>query len=96
MARITVDSEALEQARGQMNATIARIRADADSINAQLQQLSGSWTGQASVAFLGVLSEWRGTQTQINESFDSIGQAVGAASAQYLEVEQANARMFAR
>lgn len=96
MARITVDSESIQQAQSQMIATMARMRADGDSINAQLQQLGSNWTGQASMAFQGVLGEWRGTQMQLNESFDSIGQALGAAGNQYAEVELANARMFAR
>lgn len=53
------------------------------------------WTGQAATAFQGVVGLWRTTQSQVNDGLASITLALGTAGQQYMETEQANARLFA-
>ncbi|MFD1714538.1 WXG100 family type VII secretion target [Amnibacterium flavum] len=95
MPRFTVDSEAVLAAQASTASTIARIQADAAALMSQLTGLQSSWGGEASLAFQSVAADWRATQQRVEESITAINQALGAAGRQYLDVEQANARLFA-
>ncbi len=94
MPRFSVDSEAVFAAQSAVGTTIGRVQADVASLLAQLTNLQGSWNGEAATAFQGVVADWRATQARVEESIAAINRALGAAGSQYLEVEQANARMF--
>ncbi|BDZ44816.1 WXG100 family type VII secretion target [Naasia aerilata] len=94
MPRFTVDSEAVLAAQSAVSAAIPRVQGDVASLLASLTALQDSWGGAAAVAFQGVVSEWRGTQQRVEESLVAINQALGAAARQYLEVEEANVRLF--
>ncbi|HEY8588687.1 MAG TPA: WXG100 family type VII secretion target [Naasia sp.] len=95
MPRYTVDSEAVLAASSVAAATVPRIQADVAALLGSLTALQESWSGSAAVAFQGVVSDWRSTQARVEESLVAITQALSAAGRQYLEVEEANARMFA-
>ena len=62
----------------------------------QLRQLQDTWRGSASVAFQDVLTQWRSTQLQVEQSLASVRQAMAAASQQYEQTETANTRIFGR
>lgn len=94
MPRFTVDSEAVLAAQSAVASTIPRVQADVASLLAQLTALQECWGGAAATAFQGVVGEWRVTQQRVEESLVAINQALGAAGRQYLEVEEANMRMF--
>jgi WXG100 family type VII secretion target len=91
-----VDSEQLQSATQGAQATMERIRADVGGLMAQLTGLQSSWSGQASTAFQSAAAQWRSTQLQVEQSLETLNQALGASAVQYLEVEQANARLFTR
>lgn len=95
MPKFTVDSEAVFAAQTTVAGTIARIQGDAAALMAQLTGLQASWGGEASIAFQAVAADWRGVQQRVEESITAINGALGAAGRQYLDVEQANARLFA-
>ncbi|MGO4785403.1 WXG100 family type VII secretion target [Cryobacterium sp. W22_MBD10_FK3] len=96
MTQFQVDSEALITTTGSARATMARIQAEVAALLGQLTGLEGSWTGQASAQFQAAVSAWRTTQLHVEQSADALNQALGQAGQQYAEVEQANARLFAR
>ncbi|MDR5699709.1 WXG100 family type VII secretion target [Agromyces aerolatus] len=96
MSTFQVDSDQLHTATQGAQATMERIRADVGGLMAQLTGLQASWSGQASAAFQGAVAQWRATQLQVEQSLESLNQALGVSASQYLEVEQANARLFAR
>lgn len=96
MTRFQVDSDALISTTGAARATMGRIQAEVAGLLGQLTGLEGSWTGQASAQFQAAVSAWRTTQQHVEQSADALNQALGQAGAQYAEVEQANARLFAR
>ncbi|MET0990371.1 MAG: WXG100 family type VII secretion target [Glaciihabitans sp.] len=96
MTRYQVDSEAVLAATGAVRASISRIQGEVGGLHAQLLNLQGSWTGQASSAFQTVVLDWKATQQQVEQSADSLNAALGQAGQQYAEVEQANAGLFAR
>jgi early secretory antigenic target protein ESAT-6 len=72
------------------------VQADVAALLASLTALEDSWGGTAATAFQSVVTEWRATQQRVDEVLLSITQALSAAGRQYLDVEDANARLFAR
>jgi len=96
MTRYQVDSEAVLNATGSVRATIGRLEGEVGSLTGQLAALQGSWTGEASLAFQSVFSEWRATEQRMQQNLAAIAQALSAAAQQYTEIEAANARMFQR
>lgn len=95
MSRYVVDSDAIDSARAAAHATVSRIQSDVAALMGQLQALQDSWTGGASVAFQGVVTDWRGTQLSVEESLRQITIALQQAGQQYADVESANTRLFA-
>ena len=91
-----VDSEAVSGASGAARATSDRIQAEVAAMLGQLTNLQSSWSGQASVAFQTLVSDWRATQQRVTENLDAINAALALAAQQYAEIEQANARLFLR
>ena len=96
MTRYQVDSDAVLSATGAVRASITRIQSEVASLHGQLTNLQASWTGQASTAFAGVVTEWKATQHRVEENLESINQALTFAGQQYADIEAANARLFAR
>jgi WXG100 family type VII secretion target len=72
------------------------IRSEVAALVAGLQSLDGSWQGQASAAFAGVLAQWRSAQAQVEAALGSLTQALAAAATGYADAEATAARMFAR
>jgi early secretory antigenic target protein ESAT-6 len=96
MTQFQVDSDALISTTAAARATMSRIQAEVAALLGQLTGLEGSWTGQASTQFQAAVSAWRSTQQHVEQSAEVLNQALGQAGQQYAEVEQANARLFAR
>ena len=94
MPRFTVDSEAVFAAQSAVAATIPRVQSDVAALLANLHALQDSWGGSAAAAFQGIVSDWQATQQRVEESLVAINEALGAAGRQYLEVEEANVRLF--
>lgn len=94
MAILQIDTQDLMAKSQTVEATLSRIQTDVNSMESQLRQLQESWKGSASVAFQEVLTQWRSTQAQVEQSLASVRQAMASASAQYEETESANTRMF--
>lgn len=95
MSRYIVDADAIHGAHIAVRGTASRVQSEVASMHAQLQALQDSWSGQASVAFQGVLHDWRATQLRVEESLAGITEALALAGRQYDEVEAGNTRLFA-
>lgn len=95
MSAFHVDAEQVMSIAGTATATAARISADTAGLLAQLTGLQSSWNGAAATAFQDTVNQWRTTQQLVEQSLASIHQALGAAAQQYVDVEQANLRLFA-
>ncbi|MCU1569531.1 MAG: type secretion protein [Naasia sp.] len=94
MTRFSVDGEAVLAASSAVASTIPRVQSDVAALLAQLTSLQESWGGSAALAFQSVVNDWRTTQQRVDEALVAINQALAAAGRQYLDVEEANARMF--
>lgn len=95
MAQFAVDSEAVQLANVNIQATIGRLQQEVSTLHAQLQGLQGSWQGMAASSFQDVLSRWRITSDSVEAQLGEIGTALGHAASQYAEIEAANQRLFA-
>ncbi|QHC67377.1 WXG100 family type VII secretion target [Rathayibacter sp. VKM Ac-2759] len=95
MTHYQTDADAIESMTGTAHGYAERIQAEVAGLLGQLTSLETVWTGQAATAFQGVVGLWRTTQSQVNDGLASITLALGTAGQQYMETEQANARLFA-
>ncbi|MGG7465661.1 MULTISPECIES: WXG100 family type VII secretion target [unclassified Plantibacter] len=95
MTVFQVDSAAVASASTAATATIGQVQADLGRLSAQLSALQSEWTGAASAAFQAKAEQWRTTQRVVEDNLLELARALAAAGAQYDEIEQANARMFA-
>ncbi|WP_127794081.1 WXG100 family type VII secretion target [Agromyces sp. LHK192] len=91
-----VDGLQVQAATQSAQTIMDRIQGDVSALLAQLTGLQSSWSGQAAAAFQATVADWRVTQQQVEQSLAAINRALGTAATQYLEVEQANARLFLR
>jgi len=96
VAGFVVDSEILAAKSTEVRATIDRLQADINSMQAGLLSLGESWQGQASANFQLLITDWRTTQARVEESLASINQALAYASVQYADTEAANTALFRR
>ena len=94
MSVFHVDSEAVFHASSAAQQSISRIQAEVLALHSQLSNLQGSWSGTAATAFQAVVSEWHLTAQRVDESLSSINHALSLAAQQYMDIEQATARMF--
>ena len=94
MTRYTVDSDAVASAAAAIGATAGRIQGEAVALHSQLEALQGTWTGSAATAFQAVVQRWRSAQADLEQALAAIDHALRTASAQYAEIELANARLF--
>ena len=96
MTRYQVDSDAVAATTAAVRGSIGRIQAEVGALHGQLVSLQSSWTGQASVAFQSVVSDWRATQLRVEENLAAISATLAQAGRLYEEIEQQNARLFLR
>ncbi len=72
------------------------LRGEVTAMMAHLTALENSWQGGASVAFTGVLQQWRSAQAQVESALDNITVALGQAAQQYQTAEDNASRLFMR
>jgi WXG100 family type VII secretion target len=94
MAVYSVDSDAVLATTSAVRGTIDRLQAETNAMMSQLTHLQSTWTGSASIAFQGVVDQWRVTQRQVEDSLAGINAALAAAGRQYAEAELATASLF--
>lgn len=90
-----VDADEVAAAAVRAGQSGETIRAEVAALVGNLQALEGTWQGQASAAFAGVLAQWRGAQAQVESALASLTQALSAAATGYADAEATAARMFA-
>lgn len=94
MAQIQVDSEQVLAANGTIQATIAKVQAEVDSLHAQLLRLQEVWRGSAATSFQELVTRWKVTATTVDAQLGELGSALRIAASQYSEIEAANQRLF--
>lgn len=93
-AQFQVDTERIQAASGDIARISSEIEGQVAQMLAKLTALQDAWKGGAATQFQGVVTQWQGTQRQVQTSLGSIGQVLAAAGAHYAETEAQNMRMF--
>ena len=93
-AQFQVDTERIQAASGDIARISSEIEGQVAQMLSKLTALQDAWKGGAATQFHGVVTQWQGTQRQVQTSLDSIGQVLAAAGAQYAETEAQNMRRF--
>ena len=94
VTQFQVDTDRIQAASGDIARISGEIEGQVGQMLARLTALQDAWKGGAATQFHGVVTQWQGTQRQVQASRDSIGQVLAAAGAQYAETEAQNMRMF--
>ncbi|MFD2756982.1 WXG100 family type VII secretion target [Gulosibacter faecalis] len=95
MAKFTVDSDLIQSAVSAVQTDIESVRTATGNLTNQLLNLQASWQGQAQTAFQGVVEQWKSTQSQVEQSIESINSALAAAGTHYGNTEVDVIRLFA-
>lgn len=94
MAIVKVDTDAIDVNAQQVLATAERVRAEIQTMKGNLENLRGSWQGQASNSFQTLVADWARTQAQVETSLTQIGSTLRSAGLAYGDIETDNARRF--
>lgn len=95
MSKFGVDVSQVSSASAVVRASVDTIRTDVSTMMRHLNDLQGSWTGSAAVAFAGVVAQWQATQVQVEAGLDSITTALDTSATAYAEVEALVRSQFA-
>lgn len=93
-AVFSVDTERIAAASTDIGRISADIESQVATLMGRLTSLQDAWQGSASAGFQGVMAQWRGTQSQVRESLDSINRTLAQAGTHYADTEQSNTAMF--
>ncbi|GAA1368551.1 WXG100 family type VII secretion target [Brevibacterium luteolum] len=96
MAVIQVDAQEIEATVTRTRESCTVLHNEAASLMGHLRSLENSWRGGAAESFQQLAGEWEVVQRQVQESIESIRDALSAAGVQYSEVEEANRKRFSR
>lgn len=94
MAIMKVDTEAIGSSSQAVLATSERVRTEVQAMRNNLENLRGSWEGQASNSFQTLVADWSRTQAQVEASLGSIGTALRNAGNAYGDIETSNSSLF--
>ncbi|WP_261165970.1 WXG100 family type VII secretion target [Microbacterium sp. Marseille-Q6965] len=90
----TVDSDIVMEKAAAVGGTVGRLQAETATLQAQLRDLQGSWTGMAAGAFQASAEEWRAVQAQVEQALAALGESLRAAGTHYADTEHAAMAMF--
>ena len=94
MPSYTVDSDIVMQKAAAVSGTVGRLQTETATLQAQLLDLQGTWTGMAASAFQVSAEQWSAVQAQVEQALASLGSALHAAGMHYADTEQAAVAMF--
>ncbi|WP_433030079.1 WXG100 family type VII secretion target [Actinomycetospora sp. CA-053990] len=66
------------------------------SLQSQLAPLAGTWRGQGSVAFQGLMARWNEDATRINTALDEIAAKIGQSGRNYAASDEDNRQAFSQ
>lgn len=96
MAQYHVDSGEIAASAAAVSASSEAIRQAVSAMFTNLQQLQSVWGGAAAAQFTSVAAQWRSAQQQMEQSLDSIQNALTQASTVYSDAETQASRLFAQ
>jgi 6 kDa early secretory antigenic target len=92
--RITVTSTELRDTATQMNTSGAQISAELSRLMKHVEELTGSWTGQASASFNGFYTQFNQNWSKCEEALKAISTMLNGAATSYDDAESNVASRF--
>ena len=94
MTVFTVDSNELAHTSVLVNTCAENIRSQVQTMLGFLNQLESSWTGQASVQFHTLATNWHKAQVNVEECLSQISQQLNIAANTYSRAEEDAMALF--
>ncbi|OKL47873.1 hypothetical protein BSR29_05120 [Boudabousia liubingyangii] len=94
MSAFNVDSAQISAASSATSAAGAQIRAEVQSIIAQLQSLQNNWQGAAQVAFAQSVSQWQAVHAQVDQALEDLSKRMMLAAQTYADAESQAHSLF--
>ncbi|RYQ38250.1 WXG100 family type VII secretion target [Bifidobacterium pseudolongum] len=94
MPQYQVDSERIQASSAAVCTSITAIRQSVDQMYGNLNALQDAWRGGAATQFNALVAQWRAAQQQMEQSLESIQQALTQASSVYADAESQAVRLF--
>ena len=94
MPQYQVDSERIQASSAAVCTSITAIRQSVDQMYGNLNALQDAWRGGAATQFNALPAQWRAAPQQMEQSHESIQQALTQASSVYADAESQAARLF--
>ena len=86
----------MQKAAQSVEQTVQEIRAEMSSLENNLAPVAGAWKGSASSAFQELMARFNGDGQKLIEALTAIGEALGANTKNYSQVEEENQSSIAK
>jgi 6 kDa early secretory antigenic target len=90
MSGITVTFGTIQQAQGDVAATVSRVDGQLNDLKSFLAPLVASWEGSASSNYQTLQKKWDTSATELNQALQSISQMLGQTHDTYQQTESSN------
>lgn len=90
MSDLKVNFSTLSAAAADINSGANQLEATLGDMDAQLQSLRASWTGESAAAYQGAKAKWTTAITDMKTLLTQIGSAVDTSGQQYQATERGN------
>jgi 6 kDa early secretory antigenic target len=94
MSGITVTFGSIQQAQGDVAATVSRVDGQLNDLKSFLAPLISSWEGSASSNYQALQKKWDTSATAMNTVLQQISQMLGQVHDSYQQTESANRGMW--
>ncbi|MCL1842013.1 MAG: WXG100 family type VII secretion target [Propionibacteriaceae bacterium] len=91
---IVVNHGALDNTSTQLTNDANAIQATLDELDSKIQQLLGSWSGDAQTAYTQAKNKWSSAMTEIRQTLSTISTQLSEANDQFGSIDKQGASMF--
>ncbi|GIM95618.1 WXG100 family type VII secretion target [Paractinoplanes toevensis] len=94
MPRINIDTEAVTSASGNVQETFQQLEQALSALNSRILSLESEYQGPDGEALQGLFARYRTQAQDLNNTLESIGQAMNVAATNHAEASATSQRMF--
>lgn len=86
--------ETMQQAAGNVDGVNSEVQGELSRLRAVVEEVSGSWKGQAQVSFHGLMERWDANAKSLSEALQAIADNLRANAGSFDDTEMSNAAAF--
>lgn len=94
MSLFHVDTAEVARCAALIRTSGETLRAEVNAMMAHIDALEASWSGTASNQFTATATQWRATQSVVEQSLDDISQQLALAATTYADAEAQTSSLF--